>query len=203
MLRTIGLAAALMVLAAGCSRSTDAADDLPTDPGVETTPATAPATPSAAPTDAAGFVVEPGAIGPAQAGMSQDEAMATGLFDKDVDGVEGCTFPLRWKKQYDGVDVLTLQDDSIGSLGVLEGGPDTAESVGVGSTLAEVEAAYPDLTPVAEAGFGQAGASYEQDGGFIGFLFGDATVENVKDSSRVTFMELTAGSEPELMRSGC
>jgi hypothetical protein len=197
----IALATVLLVVA-GCS------DDEPAKPDATTAEPTTPSeTPSAAPTvlAPADLVVEPGAIGPAHPGMSKNEAMKTGMFDADVPPpVEGCDpFPLQWKKEYTGVDVLTRDDGSIASLGVREGGPKTSKGVGYGSTLAEVRKAYPNLSPIVDAAFGQAGAFEVQGDKFIGFLFGEDTVSSVKTSSKVSFMEVTVGDKPEMMRSGC
>jgi hypothetical protein len=38
---------------------------------------------------------------------------------------------------------------------------------------------------------------------FIGFLFGDATVSSIKGSSKITFIEVTLGDNPDLIRDGC
>jgi len=164
---------------------------------VEPTPETPPA--------ASDLVVEPGRVGPAVAGMSKDEAVATGMFDADVPApVEGCEpYALVWKKEYEGLDVLATEDGSVASIGVTKGGPETAEGIGFGSTLREVRKAYPDLSPVVDAGFGQAGAFVVEDDAYIGLLFGEATKSTITKSSRVTFLEVTNGSKPDLMRSGC
>ena len=178
-------------------------DDTPeATPTPSTTTATTPAAEPTGPAEA-DLVVRPGSIGAVSVGISKDQAVATGMFDADVDGVAGCTFELQWKKQYDGVDVLTDEDGTITSMGVTKGGPKTSAGVGVASTLAEVQAAYPDVTEPAELGFGQAGVIHTLGDDHIGFLFGDATVDSIKPASKVTFMEVTSGSEPQLMRSGC
>jgi hypothetical protein len=197
----IALAAALLVVT-GCST-----DDEPKKPEATTASPTPTPTASATPTVVApeDLVVELGAVGPARAGMSKADALKTGLFDADVPPpVEGCpTFPLQWKKQYRGVDVLTRDDGSISSLGVFKGGPKTAKGIGYGSTLDDVTKAYPNLSPVVDAGFNQAGAYEFSDDRFIGFLFGDATVSSIKGSSKITFIEVTAGDKPDLIRDGC
>ena len=165
-----------------------------------TTPA--PTKPAPAPAD---LVVEPGRVGPAVAGMSKAVALKTGLFDADVPPpVEGCPpYPLKWKKKYKGVDVLTRDDGSISSIGVFKGGPKTSKGIGYGSTLDDLTEAYPNLSPVVDAGFNQAGAYEFTDTEFIGFLFGDATVSDIKGSSRISFIEVTVGDKPDLIRSGC
>lgn len=201
MKRMLGTLAVLVLFTAGCG-SDPAAD--PHDSTVEQPSSSPTATETPAlPTDSSALVVDPGRIGPVNAGITKDEAIATGLFDADVDGVEGCTFQLQWKQQFEGVDVLTLENGTISSLGVTTGGPQTSEGVGVGSTLAEVKAAYPELSPVKGAGFDQAGAFHTVGEDHIGFLFGDATPATITDSSKVSFMEVTSGELPELMRSGC
>ena len=202
MRRMLGTLAALALLTAGCG--SDPSSDGGSTPAEQTSsaPGDTPET-TTPPTDSSGLVVTPGKVGDVRAGMTKDEALATGFFDADVEGVEGCTFELQWKKQYEGVDVLTHEDGTIGSLGVTAGGPKTLEGVGVGSTLAEVKAAYPELSSVKEAGFDQAGSFHTVGEDHIGFLFGDATPATITDSSKVSFMEVTSGKLPELMRSGC
>ena len=202
MRRALVAAVAALLVLTGCG-SDDPEPDPTSSPSQEPS---ATAEPTATPTPApAKLIVEPGRIGPAVAGMSKAEALETGLFNADVPPpVEGCDpYPLQWKKKYKGLDVLTRDDGSIASLGVREGGPRTAKGIGYGSTLAEVTKAYPNLSPVVDAGFGQAGAFEFTDTEYIGFLFGEATVSSIKQSSKVTFMEVTVGDKPELMRSGC
>lgn len=167
-----------------------------------TTPAPTEPAPAPAPAD---LVVKLGAVGPVRADMSKAEALKTGVFDADVPPpVEGCpNFPLKWKKQYKGVDVLTRDDGSISSLGVFKGGPKTSKGIGYGSTLDELTKAYPNLSPVVDAGFNQAGAYEFTDTEFIGFLFGDATVSSIKGSSKISFIEVTVGDKPDLIRDGC
>ena len=207
MKRTLTAAVMALLVLSGCG-----SDDPPTAEETTATPSQEPSAtpdPTASPSDTppapAKLVVEPGAIGPARGDMSKAEALATGLFKADVPApVEGCEpYPLQWKKKYKGVDVLTRDDGSIVSLGAFKGGPRTAKGIGYGSTLAEVTKAYPNLSPVVDAGFGQAGAFEFTDTEYIGFLFGEATVSSIKQSSKVTFMEVTVGDKPELMRSGC
>lgn len=201
MKRMLGTVAVLALFVGGCGSDPAERDD-PTSEQTSSTPS-ATADAPALPASSSELVVLPGSIGSVSAGISKDEALASGLFDADVEGVEGCTFELKWKKPYEGLDVLTREDGTIASLGVTAGGPKTSAGVGVGSTLAEVKAAYPKLSPVAEAGFGQAGAFHTLGDDHIGFLFGDATVSTITDDSKVSFMEVTSGDLPELMRSGC
>ena len=148
----------------------------------------------------------PGRVGPVKAGMSKTQALATGYFVADLPApVEGCpVIPLAWKDEYvNTYDVQTLGNGEISSIGVRGRGVTTAEGVGVGSTYDEVKAAYPDDS-LLDAGYDQSGVRVfdRQDGGWIGFLF-DAKPGAIEGSDPVTFVEVTKGAEPSLMRDGC
>lgn len=152
------------------------------------------------------LTIAPGAVGPVKAGMSKDEALATGYFVADAKSpVDGCPDPqLAWKDEYvNTFDVYTLGNGEITSIGIRGDGVVTADGIGVGSTYDEVKAQYPDETLV-EAGYVQSGIRvYDlENGGWVGFLF-DQTVDTIKGSSKVTFAEVTKGAEPDLMRDGC
>jgi hypothetical protein len=147
-----------------------------------------------------------GQLGPAKVGMTKADALATGVFDDDLPApVDGCPAPpLAWKKPFKNVDVLLGDDERIVSMGVSGPGPETRDGIGVGSTLAQVKDAYPDLIGPEGAGYGQAGAYAQSGDRWIGFLFGEANETNVDDESTVTFIELTQGErKPDLMRDGC
>jgi hypothetical protein len=207
MKRTLVAAVAALLVLSGCG-----SDDPPTPEETTSSPSpepTATPEPTASPSDPppapAKLVIQPGRVGPAVAGMSKADALKTGLFNADVPApVEGCPpYPLQWKKKYKGLDVLTRDDGSISSIGVTKGGPKTSKGIGYGSTLNDLLDAYPNLSPVVDAGFNQAGAYEFTDTEFIGFLFGDATVSDIKGSSKISFIEVTVGDKPDLIRSGC
>ncbi len=152
------------------------------------------------------LTVIPGAVGPVRAGMSKADALETGYFVADVPApADGCPVrPLSWKDEYvNTYDVQTLGNGEISSIGIFGDGVLTDQGVGVGSTYDEVSAAYPEETLV-EAGYLQAGIrTYDtQNGGWVGFLF-DTSTDEIKGSDEVTFMEVTQGGEPSLMRDGC
>lgn len=152
------------------------------------------------------LTLEPGAVGPIKAGMSKDQALATGYFVADVAGpAEGClALPLAWKDAHaETFDVHTFDNGEIVSIGVRRPGVATRNGIGVGSTYDEVAAQYPDESLV-EAGYIQSGIRSldRENGGWIGFLF-DAPPTEVTGSDPVTFVEVTRGVEPSLMRDGC
>ena len=208
MKRSLVAAVAALLVLGGCgSDDPKEPEETVSSPSAEPSATPEPSTPAAtepAPAPAK-LVVVPGAVGPAHAGMSKAEALETGLFNADVPPpVEGCPpYPLQWKKKYKGLDVLTRDDGSISSIGITKGGPKTSKGIGYGSTLDDLTKAYPNLSPVVDAGFNQAGAYEFTDTEFIGFLFGDATVSDIKGSSKITFIEVTVGDKPDLIRSGC
>jgi len=137
--------------------------------------------------------------------MSKDEAFGTGLFDQDVPiGGEECgrDAPLAWKTEYaSSLDVQTKDDGTVVSLGVRGEQPRTAEGLGVGSTLREVSRAY-ETAEMTEAGYGQTGIFVTEGDAWLGFLF-DEDVDAVGPKSKVTMIEVTTGTRPDLMRDGC
>lgn len=150
----------------------------------------------------------PGAFGVVEIGMTTDEAQATGFIVEDVDHGEICGEPdrpyWRWDAELnDGLDVFANDDGRISSLGDRKGGIETPEGITVGNSLGAIRQTYGDrVSEPEEAGYGQTGVFLEDDGRWLGFLF-DTTPDQVSDSSRVMFMEVTAGTKPGLMRDGC
>lgn len=176
-----------------------------TDPSPSASPSATP-TPSTAPAAADPAVLSPGRAGPVEVGMSKQAALATGFLDADVPGAtDGCPDrPLVWKPALaDTFDVQTLGNGEISSIGVHGTGPRTAAGLGVGSTADEVRQVVDEDT-AQDAGFGQSGLfEYDdQTGRWIGYLF-DASPDRLKGTDVVSFVELTKGVQPELVRSGC
>ena len=205
MKRTFAALAALALLTA-CNNSTL---DPAASPTTDTPPAMSPAPSEPAggtPKSADDLVIDEGEVGPVSIGMSKEDALATGLFDaENAPVVDGCPAPpLTWKAPFkDAVDILLKEDGTVATMGVSKKGPHTEDGIGVGSTLAELKAAEgDDLTGPEAAGYGQSGAFMEDDGAWIGFLF-DAAPNAVKDDSAITFIEVSKGNKPGLMRDGC
>lgn len=178
----------------------------PSDPSASATPTPTPTpTPSTAPAAADPAVLSPGRAGPVEVGMSKDAALATGFLDGDVPGADGCPdLPLAWKPALaDTFDVQTLGNGEISSIGVRGTEPRTGAGLGVGSTADEVRRVVDEDT-AQDAGFGQSGLfEYDdQTGRWIGYLF-DASPDRLRGTDVVSFVELTKGVQPELVRSGC
>lgn len=144
-----------------------------------------------------------GAVGPVSVGMTKLAAYGTGYFDADV-SVPTCNRvdDLVWKAAYSGaLDIQTHDDGTVSSIGVRAAGPRTRSGLGVGSTYDTVQAVLGNVDPV-EAGYGQTGLFVSEGTGWIGFLF-NTTPDAVTPTSPVTFIEVTRGAKPGLMRDGC
>lgn len=208
--RLLTLGSVLVLVLGGCS-------DEAAEPEPSTTPTSAPPSitasatpdPTSVPTTPAptlaDLIVAPGTVGPARARMTRDQALATGLFDADVQtGGEECgrTEPLGWSAPFgSSLDVLTDDAGTIVSIGVRGTEPRTADGLGVGSTLADVSKVY-ETAELTEAGYGQTGVFVSDGTAWLGFLF-DADPEAIEPTAEVTFMEVTSGTRPDLMRDGC
>ena len=150
------------------------------------------------------LVAAPGEIGPARAGMTLDEANATGLFEPFAevpdDPCADTNPPIQWKAPNTDTHTLRVTDGTITSLGV-RSGTKTAEGIGVDSTYGEVKAAYPDAKVEASQALGS--TVYLKDGNaWLGMAFNEEPGE-VKDSSAVAYLEVSVGTKPATFLSGC
>jgi hypothetical protein len=144
-----------------------------------------------------------GAVGPVQVGMSKLAAYGTGYFDADV-SVPACNRidDLVWKRGYsEQLDVLTHDDGSVQAIGVRGAGPRTRSGLGVGSTYESVRGVIGEVAPE-EAGYNQTGLFVSEGAGWIGFLF-NTTPDAIAATDTVSFVEVTSGAKPGLMRDGC
>lgn len=164
---------------------------------------------------ATSYPVSPGQVGRAKVGMTVNRAMATGQFDRDVTYVVpgGCTRKItlepkgRWKERYD----VVVANRRIKEMGIFAKRPRTRNGSGVGTTLATLRKRYGSrLTAPQEAGFAQWAVFVRSrhtgaDRRWIGFLLGKAYTYERQARPRdvVTFMAVSKGKRPEILRDGC
>ncbi len=194
-----GAAIAVLLLAGACGGSDDSPDD-------EASPTKSP---SASEPSAVELVAAPGAVGPVVVGMTVDEANATGFFEPretpDDDPCKEAYGPIQWKAPHTedllvGVRNEGPTKDTIGVMGIRDT-VKTAKGVGIGSTLDDVKAAYPDAK--VEESEASGAVVFRQDGDkWLGIAFNEQPNE-VKGSSKVIFMEVTSGEKPVAYLSGC
>jgi len=188
----------------GCGSNAAASNDVKPNSGSASTARPGSAGGPTAVVTAENYVLAPGTAGQVKVGMSKAAADRTGLFEIVSSPAEGCAPELAWKQPLrDTFDVETLDNGEIASIGVYKSGPKTATGLEVGSTLAEVLAANPGAM-TARSGYGQTGVLIHDKAtdGWIGYLF-NPELGDVKKSDTVTFIELTEGEKPSLMRDGC
>lgn len=200
--RLLAVAAVAIVALAGCSESsgTDADPTATTPSATATSQATTTATTAPALAD---LTVVPGAVGPVAAGMTEKDALATGLLQSDVDLDDcGVKVPLGWNPPFSSsLDVQTSDNGVVISVGVRGDQPRTTDGLGVGSTLADVSKVY-ETAELTGAGYGQTGIFVSDGENWLGFLF-DADPTSIEPTETVSFMEVTSGTQPDLMRDGC
>ena len=185
---------AVLLLAGACGGSDTPADDpTPTESPAASVPA------------AEELVAAPGAIGPVQVGMTVDEANATGLFEpREVADDDPCKDeygPIQWKAPNTEALMVDVEDDKISLLGIRDT-VKTAKGVGIGSTWADVKAAYPDAKVEESQALGGS-TIYLRDGEkWLGMGFSHEP-DKFQDSTKVDFMEVASGSKPAVALSGC
>lgn len=187
-------AVAILVFAGACS------DPEPSTTG--TTPS-ASATVSEAPA-ADELVMSPGQIGQVLAGMTVEQARQTGFFEDfeqvPDDPCEGENPPIQWKAPHTETLTVRVDDGAIESLGVREG-VETDKGIGVGSTLADVKAAYSGAKVSPSEALGS--TVFIQNGDmWLGMAF-DEEPDEIKDAAKVLYMEVSLGQKPTTFLSGC
>lgn len=168
---------------------------------------TAPASP--APSKAALLALDQmqintGAVGPVSVGMTQKQAAATGYFAVDVPS-DTCEVgsPLEWTANYyNALDVYTTPQGRIVSIGIRNRGPRTRSGLEINSTYGEVTKVLGAKAKPQDAGYGQTGLFVNDGDAWIGFLF-DVQPGSITAGDPVTFIEVTRGTKPGLMRDGC
>lgn len=149
------------------------------------------------------FQIFAGSVGPLRVGMSKDQALATGYVEAGV-FVPSCgTAELQWKPDYAwALDVGTLDDGQIESIGVSKAGPRTRSGLQVGSTYASVRSVLgPSAAPEATL-HNQTGLYVNDGANWIGFLF-DVAPDALTDTTPVTYIEVRGGAKPNLTPGGC
>ena len=187
------VAVTVLLLAGACG--SDAPEDEPA----------ATDSPSASEPAAEELVAAPGAIGPVQVGMTVDEANATGLFEpREVADDDPCKDeygPIQWKAPNTEALMVDVEDDKVSLLGIRDT-VKTAKGVGIGSTWADVKAAYPDAKVEESQALGGS-TIYLRDGEkWLGMGFSHEP-DKLQDSTKVDFMEVASGSKPAVALSGC
>lgn len=149
--------------------------------------------------------VVPGAFEPVEAGMSIQEAINTGFIERDLKRAEGCEGTYwKWKGQLaEGLDIIVGDDKQVSFLGMSKDGLETAEGISIGNSYRALTRTYGDrLSDPVRLDYGNAGAFLRDGNKWIGFAM-DNEPGRLADSSRISFIEVSSGTRPGLLRDGC
>ncbi len=155
-------------------------------------------------------IIAPGRFDTVRIGDSLESAAESGYFALDVKS-GGCgtrdIWPTKpWRKSidvYQGYEEETV--GTVGTIGVFGDGISTKRGIEIGSTLADLQAAYGDrLLGPRPNDYGQWGYFVRAQRRWIGFSL-DASERDGRPpaTAEVAFMELTKGRRPGLLRDGC
>ena len=192
--RTLVTAVVVLLVAGGCGGDSSSGQ---AEPDASESPAA-----SENPTETE-LVIAPGRIGPVEAGMTLEEAEATGVLEPiKATGDEPCPPPsLRWKAPNTNKLDLMDHDGKVEVLGSRSADFKTEKGIGVDSTLDELKAAYPDAKAVQSPALGS--LVYRQDGNkWLAIAFNEFPKE-LKGSSKVIYLEVAVDEKPIAYPDGC
>lgn len=150
--------------------------------------------------------VFPGTFEPVRVGDNVDKYVAAGYLVADIKRESICDGNYwKWAGQLsEGLDVVANNEGVIGSLGMQRDGLETAEGISIGNTLQALRDTYgKELSEPQANDYGLAGVFLQGNGdGWLGFGF-EVAPDKLKPTSRVTFMEVSKGRQPGMLRDGC
>lgn len=182
-----GLALAVLLLTGACGGSETPQDE-------STKEATAS---SSEPTETTNTlesaVIEPGKVGPYVVGMSSNEALDQGLVREPAEGAP-CPALEATEPFQDVAVVFNESEPQPKLLGVLVKvkGPKTAERIGVGSSIADLKAAYGDQLRLEDGDFGEKVLRIYDGDNAMGFT----SFSGTRPRMRIDAIEVFAKSDP-------
>jgi hypothetical protein len=204
-IRILAAAAATASLLTACGSTTTST---PTSTASTSTSGSPSAVATSTPATA-GLTLSPAGFGPVKLGMTKAEAAATGVFNVDVKNAncEGSTALVPKAPYTSSFDVLLDKSGRITAIGGQGANLKTSLGIRAGSTLADVQKAYPSASaprdPGGDAGPYHQSAVYVHEGeNYLGFLF-QTTPAKIQPTDTVTFMEISHGRPPSLFRDAC
>lgn len=154
--------------------------------------------------------IAPGRFDTVRIGDSLESAAESGYFALDVKtrgcGTRAIAPTKRWRTSidvYQGYGDATV--GTVGSIGVFGDGISTKEGIGIGASLADLQAAYGDrLIGPRQNDLSQWAYFIRTNRRWLGFLT-DASARDGRPTSdaALTFIEITKGRRPGLYRDGC
>lgn len=150
--------------------------------------------------------VFPGTFQPVRVGDNVDKYVEAGYLAADIERESVCEGNYwKWAGQLSsGLDVIADDQGVIGSLGMTKDGLETPEGISIGNSLQALRDTYgKELSGPQGNDYGLAGMFLQGNGdGWLGFGF-DVSPDELKPTSRITFIEASKGSPPGMLRDGC